>query len=294
MLLELLAAAAGITAAVLVLRGATTWFHLYVAVAIALWATMGGTMPVLYGAALDGAVAEVPGLVQGLGWVAVFPLAYLFPDGRFVPRWTRWAAVGWAAYLPTLGVAVLLGYESDPDSPGRDASPPRPVRHLRDRRRVPLPAGVHPGAAAADERRGRGARAVVPGGAADHRDTAARPARAGERRGLAANAGRVPRQLPGERAAACVHRRRGAALPPLRRRRVGQPRPRLRRADRDRRRARTPSLAGLAGLVWHDNDLAAPLAATVVIAVALHPLRLRAQRWVDRFVYGGARSRTPC
>ena len=100
MLLELLAAAAGITAAVLVLRGATTWFHLYVAVAIALWVTMGGTMPVLYGAVLDGPVAEVPALLQGLGWVAVFPLAYLFPDGRFVPRWTRWAAVGWAAYLP--------------------------------------------------------------------------------------------------------------------------------------------------------------------------------------------------
>jgi two-component system, NarL family, sensor kinase len=45
-------------------------------------------------------------------------------------------------------------------------------------------------------------------------------------------------------------------------------------------------IATLTGLVLHANELAAPLAATVVIAVAFHPLRLRAQRWVDRFVYG--------
>jgi two-component system, NarL family, sensor kinase len=93
MLLEVLAATVGIATAMLVLRGATTWFRLYAAVAIALWVTMGGTVPVVYGGVLDGPVAELPGLLQGLGWVAVFTLAYLFPDGRFVPRWSRWAAV---------------------------------------------------------------------------------------------------------------------------------------------------------------------------------------------------------
>ncbi len=32
-----------------------------------------------------------------LGSTALFVFFYLFPDGRFVPRWTRWAALGWAA-----------------------------------------------------------------------------------------------------------------------------------------------------------------------------------------------------
>ena len=184
MLLELLAASCrdhrgGVGAA----RGDQRGSILYVAVAIALWVTMGGTMPVLYRAVLDGPVAEVPALLQGLGWVTVFPLAYLFPDGRFVPRWTRWAAVGWAAYLPALGVAVLLGYESDPDS----LIETLPLLVLFGTcvisAVVPLPAGVHPGGAAADKGRGRRARTVVPGRAADDHDTAARPARAGERAG---------------------------------------------------------------------------------------------------------------
>lgn len=32
-----------------------------------------------------------------LGSTALFVFFYLFPDGRFVPRWTRWTALGWAA-----------------------------------------------------------------------------------------------------------------------------------------------------------------------------------------------------
>ncbi len=45
----------------------------------------------------------------------MFAIAFLFPDGRFVPRWTRWALVGWAAYLPVRG-APGLRHEPDPDS----------------------------------------------------------------------------------------------------------------------------------------------------------------------------------
>jgi len=32
-----------------------------------------------------------------LGSTVLFVFFYLFPDGRFVPRWTRWAALGWLA-----------------------------------------------------------------------------------------------------------------------------------------------------------------------------------------------------
>ena len=41
----------------------------------------------------------IGGLLQGTGWLGLFFLAYLFPDGRFVPRWGRWFVAGWVAYL---------------------------------------------------------------------------------------------------------------------------------------------------------------------------------------------------
>jgi hypothetical protein len=37
-------------------------------------------------------------LVYFVGEVAFFVLFCVFPDGRFVPRWTRWAAVAWITY----------------------------------------------------------------------------------------------------------------------------------------------------------------------------------------------------
>jgi signal transduction histidine kinase len=48
--------------------------------------------------------------VQALAGASAFPFLYLFPDGRFVPRWTRWIALGFAAlfilytYLPAWGI----------------------------------------------------------------------------------------------------------------------------------------------------------------------------------------------
>ncbi len=39
-----------------------------------------------------------------------FPFLYVFPDGRFVPRWSRWVAAGWVA-------ACLVGYLSPLNSP---------------------------------------------------------------------------------------------------------------------------------------------------------------------------------
>jgi predicted membrane protein len=38
-------------------------------------------------------------LVGLVGDVSFFVLFCVFPDGRFVPRWTRWAAAAWAAWV---------------------------------------------------------------------------------------------------------------------------------------------------------------------------------------------------
>lgn len=49
-----------------------------------------------------------------LGTTALFVFFYLFPDGRFVPRWTRWAAVAWIA-------VNVIGYFFPP-APALDAN----------------------------------------------------------------------------------------------------------------------------------------------------------------------------
>ncbi len=288
MLLEVLAAAAGITAALLVLRGATGWFRSYIAAAIALWVTMGGTMPAVYREVIGGPVGQIPGVLQGLGWVAVFPLAYLFPDGRFVPRWSRWAALGWAAYLPAVALLVL----ADPGSDGESLVETLPLLVLfgtcvlaavHRYRRVSTP----------EQRlQTRGVVAALMLWFVVALLTIATPVRdlleQEGATGLVVNAVvllasyLVTVLLPASIAVAVL-------------------RYRLYEVDVWVNRALVYSaltvmvavsyamLATLAGLAWQGNDLAAPLAVTVVIAIALHPLRIRVQRAVDRFVYGRRR-----
>ena len=56
----------------------------------------------------------VPGVVLMLfGYVSLFVAFYLFPDGRFVPRWTRWLVIVWILYVASLFVLP----ESSPFSP---------------------------------------------------------------------------------------------------------------------------------------------------------------------------------
>jgi two-component system, NarL family, sensor kinase len=285
MFLELLVVGAGIVAATLLLRGATAGFRLYLAAAIALWATMGGTMPAVFGAALEGRAAEIPALLQGLGWVAVFALAYLFPDGRFVPRWSRWAALGWAAFLPVLVLLHVLGFETDPDGTAETI----PLLVLFG---TGVIAAVHRYRRVSTPEQRLQTRGVVAALALwfvvvllsavpplrDLLEQVSGP-------GLVANA---VFQLCSYLVAALLP----AAIA------LGVLRYRLYEVEVWVNRALVYGaltaivvtayalLTLLAGLVWRSDDLAVPLAATVVIAVVFHPLRLRAQRVVDRFVYG--------
>lgn len=59
----------------------------------------------VFGQVLD-ASPVVRAVVEMFGWLlwpGFFVSLYLFPDGRFVPRWTRWCALGWGAFS-------LVGY----------------------------------------------------------------------------------------------------------------------------------------------------------------------------------------
>jgi hypothetical protein len=63
---------------------------------------------VLFGTTYHGAIATLEPLHPVLEWLSIvletlsvwsmFLFFYLFPDGRFVPRWTRWLAVTWTAW----------------------------------------------------------------------------------------------------------------------------------------------------------------------------------------------------
>jgi two-component system, NarL family, sensor kinase len=288
MLLEVLAVLAGLTAATLLLRGATTWFRQYAAVALALWVTLGATMPTVFGTAVEGRAHWALELLHGVGWVAVFPLAYLFPDGRFVPRWSRWAAGVWAAYLPGLVLLPLLGHQEEPQGAGETVLllglfVTCVVAAVHRFRHVSTPE---------QRRQTRGVVAALTLWLAVVLLGTAPPVRALLEQvtgaGLVANA---VLQSCSFLAVALLP----AAIA------VAVLRYRLYEVDVWVNRALVYGvltalvvvsyglLAAAAGVVWGSNDLAAPLAATVMIAVAFHPLRVRVQRGIDRFVYGRRR-----
>ena len=63
---------------------------------------------IAFGAALPGTAYAIisvtpiwrvmPGALQAIGWTALLIFAYLFPDGRWVPRWSRLLAPLWALW----------------------------------------------------------------------------------------------------------------------------------------------------------------------------------------------------
>ncbi len=61
-------------------------------------------------------------LVDFVGNVSFFVLFCVFPDGHFVPRWTRWVAAAWIAYH--------LLYDFFPDSPFSPPSWPALINNL--------------------------------------------------------------------------------------------------------------------------------------------------------------------
>jgi signal transduction histidine kinase len=283
LLLDVVWMAAGISAAMLVLRGASSWFRIYLAVVLAVWSTTGGTLVAIYEAGVGGTIARVVTVLFGMGWWGAASLAYVFPDGRFVPAWTRWCAVGLAVYLPAVAVAEVLGIVSDPDSPAW-------VLPLLVLFATGAYAAVHRYRRSADAEQRRQVRGVAAAlvlwvSVA----MLALPLRAVlDSPSAASLATHVALQLLSY--AAVVMLCLSVAVAVVRHR--------LYDVDIWVRRALAyglltsvvallyAALAAVAALLWPVEGLAGPLAATVVVAVVLHPLRLRVQRWVDRVVYG--------
>lgn len=101
--------AISVAAAVLLLRAEISWFRLYLAFALVLFATLGSDLTVVFDAMYPD-LESVGERLQGVGWLSLYLLAYLFPDGQFVPRWTRWFAMAFGIYivLAMSGVSLHL------------------------------------------------------------------------------------------------------------------------------------------------------------------------------------------
>lgn len=68
MLLDIVWLAVGVCAAALVLRGASSWFRIYLAIVLAVWSTTGGALVAIYESNFGGVPAAVVGILFGLGW----------------------------------------------------------------------------------------------------------------------------------------------------------------------------------------------------------------------------------
>jgi hypothetical protein len=90
-------------------RKANDWFGLYLAFAFAFFPALTMLDPLI---PLLPALGQLSGLAGALSWQFFFITFYFFPDGVFVPRWTRWLMPVWVG----LNV-VTLSYGSQSATP---------------------------------------------------------------------------------------------------------------------------------------------------------------------------------
>jgi hypothetical protein len=76
---------------------------LLVATMLVAWGPLNGLLVLTPGAAIgemsplmELTLDRIPAFISYVAWMLFF---YLFPSGRFVPRWTRWLALGWLLFL---------------------------------------------------------------------------------------------------------------------------------------------------------------------------------------------------
>ncbi|HMQ32872.1 MAG TPA: hypothetical protein PKD53_19230, partial [Chloroflexaceae bacterium] len=107
-------AVSGALVLLLLRRRADSWFGLFVALVFVL--LMAAPGPFLAVAERWQAVERLGGILDAVGWQLFFMLFFLFPDGRAVPRWTRWLVGVWSGFV----LFQALGYDisaSLPESP---------------------------------------------------------------------------------------------------------------------------------------------------------------------------------
>ncbi len=86
-----------VAASIIFARRSDNWMALLVAVALMLYCTT-GSLGFLTLSESSGAWGFLLNFLNTASTASVPVLAYLFPDGRFVPRWTRWVSLLWVIW----------------------------------------------------------------------------------------------------------------------------------------------------------------------------------------------------
>jgi hypothetical protein len=94
--------------AIIFFRKKDDWFGLFVSVMFVLYGTL-SSYPVTALAGIHPAFKPVLTPLGVIVWPMFFLMFYLFPDGHFVPRWTRWAGLG----LVVVFAIVLFVYRGN-------------------------------------------------------------------------------------------------------------------------------------------------------------------------------------
>lgn len=94
------------------LRKKEDWFGLYLAITFILYGTLSG-WPINAFAGTYPQWLSFLQLLAPLAWMTFFLTLYLFPDGHFVPRWTRWAAV-FMVLIFSMDLVVYNGNQPPP------------------------------------------------------------------------------------------------------------------------------------------------------------------------------------
>jgi hypothetical protein len=98
-------------------RKSDDWFGLYVTFAFIVLGQGGSWLPLTLEGVFPGlsVLRYLKDLEGALGWQLFFILLYVFPNGHFVPRWTRWLLLIWLGlqFIPgvfqnTLGYLVVV------------------------------------------------------------------------------------------------------------------------------------------------------------------------------------------
>jgi hypothetical protein len=87
-------------------RKADSWFGLYVGVLFVWFGTQANSITSPVGQ-VQPLLAPIDDILGNLVWLAFFPLLYLFPNGHFVPRWTRWLLLVWLSLMLLFSLQLL-------------------------------------------------------------------------------------------------------------------------------------------------------------------------------------------
>ena len=76
---------------------------------------------VIFGAGANAVIPAIGPVIFAFAGAGLVPLLFLFPDGRFVPRWSRWLVAAWLVY------SIINTVISPPPAQAISSGPPSPV-----------------------------------------------------------------------------------------------------------------------------------------------------------------------